>query len=263
MSEKKSSLSRREILKLAFICLSGVAWSKYTGKTMLSPNSDLSQRPFPRVIKSIPTELPYFALTVDDGFDADALVKILDLMEEYHLTATFFMVGRYSIRADRKYPGIMKRMAELGNEIGYHTMTHELPKGGWQLDWLIGDHNSWLNYHKELLGEELFQKAVKPLARAPWDNFSKPFLRMCEHQRLLPVSWSNDPGSFNRGQSMNSGDIFLLHVRESDLHYFKDFSDYKPIKPVPLGFLIWAERMFQAAQQTDRVKKLSKIPDMK
>ncbi|MEN8242047.1 MAG: polysaccharide deacetylase family protein [Chloroflexota bacterium] len=214
----------------------------------------LLDEPYPEVIRSVPTILPYFALTIDDGYDADSLVEILNIMEENNFNGTFFMIGRCSIRAEIAYPGIMKRLAENGNELGYHTITHGRPDGGWTVDWLIGDHKGWLGYHKEMLGDDLFKKAVKPYARAPWGNFSRPFLRMCEAQNLLPVSWNNDPGSYNRGQEMETGDIFLLHVREDDLRYFREFSKYSEIKPVTLSYLLKSEKNYQIALQFSNLK---------
>lgn len=247
MTGNTAPISRRTFLKFSLINLAGLAWSKLSDKGIFSPfETPQLDKPYPEVIHSVSTILPYFVITIDDGFDAEALVEILDIMEENDYTGTFFMIGRYSIRAENAYPGIMKRLVKNGNELAYHTMTHVRPEGGWPLDWLISDHNSWLAYHKEILGDELYKQAVKPYARAPWNNFSRPFLRMCQAQNLLPVSWSNDPGSFNRGQEMNPGDIFLLHVRQDDLDYFRQFSSDQEIKPVTLSYMLRAEYLLRA-----------------
>ena len=257
MAGKSKTLSRRSFLKLTALGAIGLA---FTTKRPPRSNSTLS---YPQVIKSVPTPLPYFALTIDDGFDLDVLLEMVEILEKTGMTATFFMVGRYSIRAERKYPGIMKRMAENGNEIAYHTMVHEKPDGAWQLDYLIGDYHTWLGHHYEILGEELYYKAVKPFARAPWDNFSKPFLRMCQHERLLPVSWSNDPGSFNRGQDIVCGDIFLIHVRESDLAYLHVFAEQTGTQPVAFGKILIAEHIRSLSEQVDRMPNRDHLPQMK
>lgn len=249
MMGNRISISRRTFLKFSLLNLAGLAWSTLEDPGIFSPDgAPFFEEPYPEVIQSFATRRPYFALTVDDGFDADSLVEILDIMEENNYTGTFFMIGRYSIRAERAFPGIIKRLAENGNELAYHTMTHERPEGGWPLDWLISDHNHWLEYHQDMLGEELFKQAVKPYARAPWGNFSKPFLRMCQAQKLLPVSWSNEPSLYERSQQIVPGDIFLLHVREDAMSYFREFNPGGEIKPVTLTHLLGIDLMDRIRQ---------------
>jgi peptidoglycan/xylan/chitin deacetylase (PgdA/CDA1 family) len=255
MPGNNTAISRRSFLKFSLLNLAGLAWNGLAAKGLFGPPEiPPGDEPYPEVIHSIPTHLPYFALTIDDGFDLEALVEIVEIMEEYHFSGTFFMIGRYSIRAEMAYPGIMKRLAETGSELAFHTMTHERPEGGWTVEWLTGDYLSWLDYHKEMLGDDLYQQAVKPYARAPWNNFSRPFLRFCEALDLLPVSWSNDPGSYNRGQEIINGDIFLLHVRQDDLRYIKEFSSEGEIQPVPLGWLIEAEQDNKIARHKHLMK---------
>jgi cellulose synthase/poly-beta-1,6-N-acetylglucosamine synthase-like glycosyltransferase/spore germination protein YaaH/peptidoglycan/xylan/chitin deacetylase (PgdA/CDA1 family) len=59
-------------------------------------------------------------LTFDDGPDPQWTPKILDVLQEKHATATFFLIG---IQTD-KFSGIAKRIYNEGNTIGNHTFTH-------------------------------------------------------------------------------------------------------------------------------------------
>lgn len=63
---------------------------------------------------------PMIALTFDDGPGkyTDAL---LDKLEEYGARATFFMVGTNAV----KYPDTIKRMEEMGCDLGNHTTNHK------------------------------------------------------------------------------------------------------------------------------------------
>jgi len=60
------------------------------------------------------------AITFDDGPDPEWTPKILDVLKEKGVKATFFLIG---VEA-QKYPGITKRVYNEGHEIGNHTFTH-------------------------------------------------------------------------------------------------------------------------------------------
>lgn len=60
------------------------------------------------------------ALTFDDGPDPLFTAAVLDILQRYHIKATFFVVGE-SIQA---YPGLLKREIAEGHEIENHTWSH-------------------------------------------------------------------------------------------------------------------------------------------
>jgi peptidoglycan-N-acetylglucosamine deacetylase len=60
------------------------------------------------------------AITFDDGPDPQWTPKILDILKQKGVTATFFVIG---VEAE-KYPSIAKRIYAEGHEIGNHTFTH-------------------------------------------------------------------------------------------------------------------------------------------
>lgn len=62
----------------------------------------------------------YVALTFDDGPHPVYTQKILDILEEKKVTATFFVVGS---RAEL-HPDKIKRMKKMDCEIGNHTYSH-------------------------------------------------------------------------------------------------------------------------------------------
>jgi hypothetical protein len=69
---------------------------------------------------AVRTEARAVALTFDDGPDPRNTPQILDLLARYHVHATFFVLGS----AAKHYPGIVRRSAAGGNEIGNHGWTH-------------------------------------------------------------------------------------------------------------------------------------------
>ncbi len=62
----------------------------------------------------------FIALTFDDG-PSTLTPQVLDLLEQYDATATFFVIGN---QVDVTTEPIIRRAVELGCEIGNHSFTH-------------------------------------------------------------------------------------------------------------------------------------------
>jgi len=60
------------------------------------------------------------AITFDDGPHKKYTAEILDILDEYSIKATFFVVGVCA----EKYPEIIAREIASGHEIGNHTYSH-------------------------------------------------------------------------------------------------------------------------------------------
>lgn len=60
------------------------------------------------------------ALTFDDGPSDRYTAEILDILQEYDVKATFFIVG---VNAE-KSPDLLRRIVREGHEIGNHTYSH-------------------------------------------------------------------------------------------------------------------------------------------
>jgi peptidoglycan/xylan/chitin deacetylase (PgdA/CDA1 family) len=68
---------------------------------------------------------PAIAITFDDGPHPQFTPKLLDMLKERNIKATFFLVGRNVAN----FPAIVKRMAEEGHEVASHTWSHPLLTG--------------------------------------------------------------------------------------------------------------------------------------
>lgn len=66
-------------------------------------------------------------LTFDDGPSITVTPKILDVLKEENVKATFFLVGE-NVEVDEKSKQLVKRAFEEGHALGNHTYTHELKK---------------------------------------------------------------------------------------------------------------------------------------
>lgn len=63
---------------------------------------------------------PEIFLTFDDGPSPVATAKILDLLKQHDVKATFFVLGRNVLR----FPEIVQRIVAEGHELALHSQTH-------------------------------------------------------------------------------------------------------------------------------------------
>lgn len=66
------------------------------------------------------TSEPYIAMTYDDGPHPKNTPRLLDILRQRNIKATFYVIGE---NVDR-YPQITRRIVAEGHEIGNHTYTH-------------------------------------------------------------------------------------------------------------------------------------------
>lgn len=78
-------------------------------------------------------------LTFDDGPQPVATKRLLDLLEQHGLPATFFVVGLW-VRDDTYH--LIQRMVASGHEIGTHTYSHDLhlTRRGWGVEYIEGQY---------------------------------------------------------------------------------------------------------------------------
>ncbi len=62
----------------------------------------------------------YLAMTFDDGPHPRNTPRLLDMLAQRNIKATFYVVGTNA----RAYPAIMRRIVAEGHEIGNHTVNH-------------------------------------------------------------------------------------------------------------------------------------------
>ena len=65
---------------------------------------------------------PYIAMTFDDGPHATNTPRLLDMLKQRKIKATFFVVGQ----CVQEYPAIMKRIVAEGHEVASHSWSHPL-----------------------------------------------------------------------------------------------------------------------------------------
>jgi peptidoglycan/xylan/chitin deacetylase (PgdA/CDA1 family) len=72
------------------------------------------------ILYRVLTDEKVVALTFDDGPHPKFTPEILDILDKYHIRATFFMVGKEMA----KYPTVVSEVVRRGHVIGNHTYSH-------------------------------------------------------------------------------------------------------------------------------------------
>ena len=72
------------------------------------------------VVRSFETSEKEVWLTIDDGPTPEHTSRILDLLDRYHATATFFVIGTRA----KKHPELIEEIRKRGHQIANHTLTH-------------------------------------------------------------------------------------------------------------------------------------------
>ncbi len=153
------------------------------------------------------------ALTFDDGPDERFTGPILDILRQYDIRATFFIVGSKA----EKHPEILKRITSEGHEIGNHGYYH-------------GDGNGfrWSSINDEINRTQSIIKDVtgksSGLFRAPYGKLNIYYLGLALIKGLTYVLWSVDPKDYLAWNAsiimenlerfrIRGGDIILMHDR--------------------------------------------------
>ena len=108
-----------EILRITALPTPGERKLTFGPNGLLS-NVDFLAVPRPYTITRTGYRSNEIALTFDDGPDSRWTPKILDILKQKNVPATFFVVGENAL-TER---GLLQRMIREGHEVGSHTYTH-------------------------------------------------------------------------------------------------------------------------------------------
>ncbi len=127
------------------------------------------------------------ALTIDDGPSPVYTPQILRLLDRYHVTASFSMVGENVTY----YPGIARDVADAGHVIVNHTWDHA--------DLTLMRASQARTEIARATDAIHAAAGQRPRAfRAPYGAWSRAMLEYCAAEKLMPLDWSVDPRDWAR-----------------------------------------------------------------
>jgi peptidoglycan/xylan/chitin deacetylase (PgdA/CDA1 family) len=168
------------------------------------------------VIYRVETDRKAVSLTFDVVWMPAETGRILDILDRYQLTATFFLTGNWV----RRNPDLAREIILRGHEIGQHTFSHHrLPE---------------LNDNELVREFEQMEKALRDELNVTTELFRPPYGEIDERVRdfaaargYTTVLWSIDPHDWlNPGEELltgtviqkaHPGAIILLHTSAGQL----------------------------------------------
>ena len=167
------------------------------------------------------------ALTFDDGPHPRYTPQILDILAEYGVKATFFVVGRNV----GYHPEIVRRAMAEGHEIGNHTHHHYRTAKIERAEVL----EDILECQEEL---SLELGIVCRFFRPPEGVFDEELRHFCEEQGLTIVMWSVDTRDWAHTKPQEIVKNVRENVRDGSIILMHDFIGKKSPTPTALRQLI-------------------------
>ncbi len=155
------------------------------------------------------------SLTFDCAWGADDMPKILDVLKDNNVKATFFVLGEWA----EKFPDIIKRMTDEGHDVANHSDTHphiasltydaikdEIKNANEKIERLTGGKND--------------------LFRAPYGEYNDNVISAAEELGFYTIQWDVDSLDWkNLGKEnilnriftkVKNGSIILMHNGTND-----------------------------------------------
>ena len=151
----------------------------YNGGTSASVFFGTAPRLVP--IYSVETEEKKIAISFDTAWGADKTEKIVEILEEYNVGATFFMVGFWV----NDYPEMVKLIDDAGIEIGTHSNTHP-DFVGLSEEQMKLELTTSIDAIKDITGKEV------ELFRAPYGSYNNTVLELTNSMGLKTIQWDVD-----------------------------------------------------------------------
>lgn len=172
----------------------------------------LSRSPGQHVISRMPTQEKVLNISFDDGPYPGHTERILDILKEQKVQATFYLIGN---RVD-DYPDLARRVVEEGHEVANHTYYHP--------------NLTWLNREEaraELLAASWSierHTGVRPtMARPPGGQMNTMVQSVFAEAGLINVLWTISPGDLNGASKSEIISIFSRRLAPGAIVLLHDY----------------------------------------
>lgn len=162
------------------------------------------------IVKGVTTSQKVVALTFDDGPHYKTTAKILEVLREKHVRATFFILGENA----KNSPQLLAQELADGHEIGNHSYSHRHL-----------NHLSKATITEEIskAEKEIMAIAPKPaIFRPPGGLFNRTVLEAAQEQGYTTILWTIDPHDWTRPPTQQVIDQTLSHAKPGNIVLMHD-----------------------------------------
>lgn len=158
------------------------------------------------------TEEHKIALTFDDGPHSEKTPKILDVLKEYKVSSTFFIVGE-NVKGNED---IVQRIIDEGHEIGNHTFGHK---------YLFNADRRVMEREIDLCDDEIFNYSEysATLFRPPGGIYNDVLTSVCNERGYDMVLWSIDTRDWAGTSAIEIEEEILANVEDGAIILLHDY----------------------------------------
>lgn len=179
------------------------------------------------VYRSVRTDTMRIALTFDDGPHPRLTNRILQILDQYHVKATFFMIGENV----KYYPETARAVIAAGHEVGNHTYSHH------RLSKMDMD-----SLEKEVEEcEDILEKICqyRPRFFRPPEGALSAYVRnYTEQEHYTVILWSVDTRDWENKDAERIAQYVLDNIHPGDIVLMHDFIGTKSKTPEALEILL-------------------------
>jgi peptidoglycan/xylan/chitin deacetylase (PgdA/CDA1 family) len=154
-------------------------------------------------------------LTFDDGPNTDVTPWVLDLLDEFRIKATFFLVGENV----KNHPELLERIKLEGHAIGNHTMNHECGTKT-----RLNTYVSSVSKAETYIQSELFRPPYGKITRSQFKKL------IADGKKIVFWSWLSYDFDSNisplkiikKAKKIKGGDILVFHDSEKGFYNLKN-----------------------------------------
>ena len=192
-------------------------------------------------------------LTFDDGPSEKITSRILDILKEENIKATFFVIGK-SVDESEKNQQIVKRMAQEGHSIGNHTYSHNYsylyPNRSVNVHNFVNDLEKTNSVLKGVLGDEFSTRVIRcPGGHMSWKNM-KYLDKVLKSNEYYQVDW-NSLSKDAEGEKKNADELLdnvikTLGDKEKAVILMHDtYSKEETVKALPMVIRYLKEKGYE------------------
>ena len=249
---KKSTISKVCSICLALLFVCSVVFSLNQSTSANATNKKVP-------IYKVDTQNKVVSLTFDAAWGADKTLGILDILDQYDIKATFFLVGFWI----DNFNDMVKEISSRGHEIGTHSETHaHMPTlSSTQIRDELSTSSKKIT---ALTGQKV------ELFRPPFGDYNNTLLTECEQMGIVPIQWDVDSLDWKGlsawqihdrvAKKADNGSIILFHNNSNNileaLPLVIQTLQLKKFSFAPVGQIIYKTNWYVDANGVQRQKEI-------